>query len=82
LVFTLAFLVVVLVFFETGLDFLVLLFGFIVFVAFDNVFTLPFAAFFGVLFDRERAFVAPFGFGLDWVPALAFLGLALVDKER
>ena len=79
---TLVRLVAVLVFFETGLDFLVLVFGFVVFVAFDNVFALPFAAFFGVIFDRERTFVALFDFGFDLAPALAFLGLALVDKER
>jgi hypothetical protein len=77
------FAVVVLVFFETGLDFLVLVFDFFAFVAFVNVFVLPFDAFFGVIFDREGAFFAPFDFGLNLVPALAFfLGLALVDEER
>jgi hypothetical protein len=76
-------LVVVLVFFEAGLDFLILVFGFVAFLALVNVFALPFAAFLGVIFDREGAFVAPFDFGLDLVPALAFfLGLALVDEER
>jgi hypothetical protein len=48
-----------------------------------NGFALPFAAFFAFILDREGAFAAPFDFGLDLAPDLAFfLGLALVDEER
>ncbi|MDH3769737.1 MAG: hypothetical protein OET79_01955 [Nitrospirota bacterium] len=82
MVFTLVFLVVVLVFLETDLAFLALVFGFVVFLALINVFALTFAAFFGFILDREGAFFTPFDFGLDLAPALAFLGLALVDEER
>jgi hypothetical protein len=75
-------LIVAFVFFATGLAFLALVFGFVVFVTFVNVFDLPFDAFFDVIFDREEDFVAPLVFGLGLAPILAFLGLALVDGER
>jgi hypothetical protein len=80
--FTRVFWVVVLVFLETDLAFLTLVFGFVVFLALVNVFALPFAAFLGFIFDRGEAFFTPVDFSLDLAPALAFLGLALVDEER